>query len=84
MLELFWKLEIWYVSTHTYVVLENIRFSTKAIVDFADVSIFFTHPLGEGRRGFHKLGHKFLAVLEAKVSIKCASFNYNLTIHAFF
>ena len=29
LLELRYKLEIWYVSTHTYVVLENIPFSTK-------------------------------------------------------
>ena len=28
-LELCSKLQIWYVSTHTYVVLENIPFSTK-------------------------------------------------------
>ena len=26
------KLEIWYVSTHTYIVSENIPFSTKALL----------------------------------------------------
>ena len=29
-LELCWELEIWYVDTHTYLVSENIPFSTKA------------------------------------------------------
>ena len=31
-LDLCKKLQIWHISTHTYVVLENIRFSTKALL----------------------------------------------------
>ena len=31
-LELCYKLDIWYVSTHRYVVSENIPFSTKALL----------------------------------------------------
>ena len=31
-LELCQKLEIWYVSTHTYIVSENIPFSTKLLL----------------------------------------------------
>ena len=42
-LKLFYKLEISFVSTHTYVNSEDIRFSTKAL--FADVSIYFAKNL---------------------------------------
>ena len=40
LLEFCYKLEIWYVSTHTYVVSEDIPSSTKGLLIFADVSIF--------------------------------------------
>ena len=42
LLELCQKLQIWHVSTHPYVVSENISFSAQVgPLNFADVSIFF-------------------------------------------
>ena len=36
------KLEIWYVSLHTYLVSENIPFSTKAILVLLMAASFFS------------------------------------------
>ena len=41
MLKLCYKLEIWYVSTHAYVILENIAFSTKTCLALLIWAFFF-------------------------------------------
>ena len=42
LLELCWKLQIWHVSTHTYLVSEIIPFSTKAVLILL-MSAFFAN-----------------------------------------
>ena len=60
----FWKLQIWHVRTHTYIVLENIPFSTKVLLILLMSVYFCKKSVFSGNNSTYTQSNIVRAVLE--------------------
>ena len=64
LLELCYKFQIWYVSTHTYVVSVNISFSAKALIILLMSAFFCKKSAFSGKNGTFTQSNSLRAALE--------------------